>query len=141
MVTKYQLLSIIPFFLQVRRSKIHLRCPLENLPQNLSLSNSFERPCGIYSRNSGIKRICFNIFYWSGDQTLELVSKELNHFVGDRVVFPGLGIGDRQVADKFLFMRYLSVSPMPNLEKRLDPPQSDLTPWKLTLSNPVSQQG
>ena len=50
------------FFLQVRRSKIHLRCPLENLPQNLSLSNSFERPSGFYSRNSGMKRICFNIF-------------------------------------------------------------------------------
>ena len=68
-----------------------------------------------------MKRICFNIFYWSGDQTLELVSKELNHFVGDRVVFPRLGIGDRQVADKFLFMRYLSMSPMPNLEESLDP--------------------
>ena len=52
---------------------------------------------------------------------LELVTKELNYFVGDRVVFPRLGIGDRQVADKFLFMRYLSMSPMPNLEESLDP--------------------
>ena len=63
------------------------------------------------------------MFYCAKWAILELVSKELNHFVGDLVVFPRLGIGDRQVADKLLFMRYLSVSPVPNLEKRLDPPK------------------
>ena len=31
------------------------------------------------------------------------------------------------------FMRKLSVSPMPNLGKTLQSPQSDLTPWTLTL--------
>ena len=61
--------------------------------------------------------------------------------MGDRVVFPRLGIGDRQVADKLLFMRYLSVSPVPNLGKTTRSSQSDITPRKLTLSNPVSQQG
>jgi hypothetical protein len=32
-----------------------------------------------------------------------------------------------------LFMRHLSVSPVPNLGKTTQSPQSDLTPWILTL--------
>ena len=33
-----------------------------------------------------------------------------------------------------MFMRRLSVSPVPNLGKMTQSPQSDLTPWILTLS-------
>ena len=41
--------------------------------------------------------------------------------------------GHWQVAHKWRFMRHLSVSPMPNLGITLQLPQSDLTPWTLTL--------
>ena len=34
-----------------------------------------------------------------------------------------------------LFMRHLSVSPVPNLGKTLQLSQSDLTPWTLTLTH------
>ena len=37
------------------------------------------------------------------------------------------------MANKPLFMRHLSVSPVPNLGKTMQSPQSDLTTWILTL--------
>ena len=64
---------------------------------------------------------------------VELVSKELNHFRGLRR-FPEIGHrGHWQVGNNPLFMRHLSVSPVPNLGKTTRSPQSDLTPWILTL--------
>jgi hypothetical protein len=39
------------------------------------------------------------------------------------------------VVHKPSFVRHLSVSPVPNLRKTLQLPQSDLTPWKLTLGS------
>jgi hypothetical protein len=41
------------------------------------------------------------------------------------------------VGNKPLFMRHLSVSPVPNLRKTTQSPQSDLTHWILTLVNSV----
>ena len=53
---------------------------------------------------------------------------------GDRVVFPRFWHrGHWQVANKTLFMRHLSVSAVPNLGKTTRSPQSDVTPWILTL--------
>ena len=64
---------------------------------------------------------------------LELVSKELNHF-GGIGRFSEIGHqGHWQVANKHLLMNHLSVSPVPNLRKMTQSPQSDLTPWILTV--------
>jgi hypothetical protein len=41
--------------------------------------------------------------------------------------------------NKPLFMRHLSVFPVPNLGKTTRSPQSDLTPWILTLPFGLSQ--
>ena len=43
-------------------------------------------------------------------------------------------LGHRQAANNPLFMRHLSVSPVLNLGKTTRSPQSDLTPWILTLN-------
>ena len=42
--------------------------------------------------------------------------------------------GHSQVVHKQRFIRHLSVSPVPNLEKTMRSPQSDLTPWILMLA-------
>ena len=52
---------------------------------------------------------------------------------GDCIVFPRLGTGDTERANKPLFMHYLSVSLVPNLGKMTRSPKSDSTPWILTL--------
>ena len=43
------------------------------------------------------------------------------------------------MANKYLCMRHLSVSPVPNLGKTTRSPQSDLTPWILTLPQQLTK--
>ena len=63
------------------------------------------------------------------------MSKELNHFGSIAEFFrdwaPGTLTG--AVGHKPSFMNNLSVFPVPNLGKTFQSPQSDLTPWTLTL--------
>ena len=67
---------------------------------------------------------------------IELASKELNHFWGDRVVFPKLGTGDtdRWHTNKGLFVT-CKCPWSPISKEQRDPRKSDLTPWILTLDS------
>ena len=87
----------------------------------------------IHAQNMQVGHLTlFTLFYVC---TVKLVSKELNHF-GVIAAFFRYGAWD-----KLLFMRHLSVSQVPHTGKMLQSPQSDLTPWTLTLIYSVHYTG
>ena len=54
--------------------------------------------------------------------------------MGQLQVYSGMGRGGhQQMSHKCLYMRYLLVSLVPHTGINLQLPQSDLTPWTLTL--------